>query len=86
VKLKFEGYEQRGGKRARRYAIGGAGLAGHTGTWWADAKTGLLIEYEIPVGDEPGYDDVRLSLARLEKMTPSQWEVFKLRSVAPAVD
>jgi hypothetical protein len=80
VKLEFAGYEQRGGKRARRYSIGGAGLADATGTWWADADTGLLIEYEIPIGDEPGYDDVRLELRGIEGMSPEQWEEFKLRA------
>jgi hypothetical protein len=84
VRLEFEGYERRGGKRARRYAIGGAGLADRTGTWWADAETGLLIEYEIPVGDEPGYDDVRLKLRGIERMSPGQWEEFKLRATRPA--
>lgn len=82
VRLEFAGYEQRAGKRARRYTIGGAGLAARSGTWWADADSGLLIEYEIPLGDEPGYDDVRLRLGGMEKMTPAQWEVFKHRSVA----
>jgi hypothetical protein len=83
VSLAFQGYEQRGGKRARRYTIGGAGLADHAGTWWADADTGLLIEYEIPVGDEPGYADVRFRLEGAEPMSPAQWESFKAASTAP---
>jgi hypothetical protein len=84
VRLEFERYEQRGGKRARRYAIGGSGLGNQAGTWWADAETGLLIEYEIPVGDEPGYEDVRLELRGVEEMSPRQWEEFKLQATAPA--
>ncbi len=84
VQLEFEGYEQRDGKRARRYSIGGAGLEDRTGTWWADAESGLLIEYEIPLGDEPGYDDVRFKLRGVEEISARQWEEFKLRSTQPA--
>jgi hypothetical protein len=84
VRLEFQGYERRGGQRARRHLIGGAGLGNQTGTWWANADTGLLIEYEIPVGDEPGYADVRLKLEGMERMSPSQWEKFKAASTAPA--
>ena len=84
VILEFKDNEQRGGKRARRYTISGAGLANHTGTWWADPDSGLLIEYEIPVGDEPGYSDVRLKFERMEKMSPEQWEAFKQHAVTAA--
>ena len=79
--LRFEGRENRAGKSVRRYSIGGAGLQGTQGTWWADRRTGLLVEYEIPVGDEPGYDNVRLKLTGTEKMSAQRWEEFKRHAV-----
>jgi hypothetical protein len=82
VRLEFEAGEVRDGKRVRRYSIGGAGLGNTRGTWWADRRTGLLVEFEIPVGDEPGYTDVRMKATGSEKMSASGWEDFKRRSVA----
>jgi hypothetical protein len=76
VTLTFERIERRNGTRVRRYAIGGAGLEGKAGTWWADAKTGLLIQFEIPVGDEPGYRDVRMKRLSTERMTRDAWASF----------
>ena len=81
IHLRFEGRESRAGKSVRRYSIGGAGLQGSHGTWWADRRTGLLVEYEIPVGDEPGYDSVRLRLTGTEKMSAQRWEEFKRQAV-----
>lgn len=82
VRLAFEADDVRDGKPVRRYSIGGAGLDGTRGTWWADRRTGLLVEFEIPVGDEPGYTDVRVKANGSQKMSAAAWEEFKLRSVA----
>ncbi|MEO8062637.1 MAG: hypothetical protein ABI821_07795 [Pseudomonadota bacterium] len=82
VRLTFEANEVRDGKRVRRYSIGGAGLGNTRGTWWADRRTGLLVEFEIPIGDEPGYNDVRLKATGSQKMSAAAWETFKRRSVA----
>lgn len=81
VTLRFERVERHGGVRTRRYALGGPGLDGKHGTWWADAKTGLLVEFELPVGDEPGYDSVRIRFDRAETMTPDAWAAFQKRAV-----
>ena len=77
VRLHFEGLERRDGREVRRYSIGGAGLKHLYGKLWTDATTGLLVEYQIPLGDEPGYKDVHLRLERSDSMTLSQWEAFK---------
>lgn len=77
VRLHFEAPDVRHGRQARRYSIGGAGLQHLYGKLWTDASSGLLIEYEIPVGDEPGYQDVRLRLESMEPMTPPEWALFK---------
>jgi hypothetical protein len=81
VTMKYAGREMRRGRRARRYEIGGPGLQDKTGTWWADARSGLLVEFEIPIGDEPGYDSVRVRFDRVEKMNDAKWEAFKRSAV-----
>jgi hypothetical protein len=77
IRLHFESIELRDRQQVRRYSIGGAGLEHRYGTLWTDATTGLMIEYQIPIGDEPGYKDVRLQLGRMQDMTRDQWEAFK---------
>jgi len=81
VTLKFEKRERHRGRKARRYTLGGAGLQGKTGTWWSDARTGLLLEFELPVGDEPGYDDVRMTLDSIGRLDAAEWDAFKRRAV-----
>lgn len=81
VTMRFEARERRRGVDVRRYSIGGPGLGNQSGTWWADARTGLLVEYELPVGDEPGYDDVRLRLESSRKLGAAEWAAFKRRAV-----
>src|SRR5690606_30680009 len=77
VRLHFESSGRRSERAARRYSIGGAGLGHFYGKLWTDAQSGLLLEYEIPVGDEPGYSNVRLRLEHMEPMTPAEWQSFK---------
>ena len=84
VTLRFEKLERRDGRRVRRYAIGGPGLDGASGTWWADADSGLLVEFELPVGDEPGYRDVHMKLAGAEALDAAQWTAFKRAAVGEA--
>jgi hypothetical protein len=77
IRLHPEEIELRDSQQVRRYTIGGAGLQHRYGKLWTQASTGLLIEYQIPIGDEPGVKDVRLLLERNQKMTLEQWEAFK---------
>jgi hypothetical protein len=81
VTMSFEARERRNGAEVRRYSIGGPGLENSSGTWWADARTGLLVEYELPIGDEPGYASVRLKFESSRKLGAGQWEEFKRRAV-----
>jgi hypothetical protein len=81
VTMRFEARQRRHGVPVRRYSLGGPGLQNLYGTWWADARTGLLVEYELPVGDEPGYDNVRLRLESARKLSHARWEAFKRRAL-----
>jgi hypothetical protein len=81
VRMAFERSETRNGKATRRYSIAGPGLGGTSGKWWSDAKTGVLIEFEIPIPDEPGYKDVRVRLQSSEHMTTDEWAATKHAAV-----
>lgn len=81
VTLRFERIESRDGRRVRRYSIGGAGLEGRQGTWWSDARSGLLVAFELPIGDEPGYRDVRMVLEAERPLTAAEWTDLKQRAV-----
>jgi hypothetical protein len=84
VTLRFEETERRAGRKVHRYSISGPGLQDQRGTWWADARSGLLVEYELPVGDEPGYRDVRMSLQSSHRLDAAQWEAFKRQAIGEA--
>jgi hypothetical protein len=77
IRLHLEAKELRDSQPVRRYSIGGAGLQHRYGKLWTNASGGQLIEYQIPIGDEPGFNDVRLLLDRSQSMSPAQWEEFK---------
>ena len=76
VRLHLEAVELRDSQQVRRYSIGGAGLQHRYGKLWTNAA-GALIEYQLPIGDEPGFNDVRLLLERAQPMTRVEWEAFK---------
>ncbi len=57
--------------------IGGPGLKGTWGVLWADAKAGHIVEFELPIPDEPGFDDGRLRLLEIVPMSVEAWEAFK---------
>jgi len=81
VTMKYLGTETRQHRATRRYSIGGPGLRDTTGTWWADAATGTLVEFEIPIPDEPGFNDVRVVLLAQSRITAEQWEARKRTSL-----
>jgi hypothetical protein len=82
--LRYLRRERHGRVPAWRYSLGGAGLGGQSGDWWVDRRTGLTLEYRLPVGDEPGYDNVVFKLESRQPMTPAGWQAFKARSVSAA--
>jgi len=81
ITVRYQARELHNGRATRRYSIGGPGLRDTVGTWWADTATGTLVEYEIPIGDEPGYDSVRLTLKSFTRMTAAEWETHKQRTL-----
>jgi hypothetical protein len=81
IRLAFERSETRNGKATRRYSIAGPGLGDTRGKWWSDAKTGVLVEFEIPIPDEPGYKDVHMRLLSTRHMTTDEWTAAKRAAV-----
>jgi hypothetical protein len=82
VRLVYERREQRGNVPCRRYRMEGSGLAtagvkDTAGTLWASVAEGHLVEFELPIPDEPGLVDGRMRLLAVETMTPEQWEAWK---------
>jgi hypothetical protein len=69
--------ERRGTVECRRYSIGGPGLSDAKGTLWADAARGHIVEFELPIPDEPGFVDGRLRLLEVQQMTAAEREAFK---------
>ena len=84
LRLRYLRLEKHDGVPAWRYSLGGAGLGGTRGDWWVDRRTGLTLEYRLPVGDEPGYDNVVFKLESRQPMTPAGWQAFKAQSVGSA--
>jgi hypothetical protein len=82
VEVGFERRETRGGRDTRRYRIGGRGLGGWSGVLWTDPRDGTLLEYELPIPDEPGFIDGRLRLVKTVELQPAQWETYKRSKVS----
>jgi hypothetical protein len=87
VRLRYEGREARGPYATRRYRMEGPGLvapggrpeaaASEAGFLWTDVAEGHLVEFELPIPDEPGFVDGRLRLLETAWLTPEEWERFK---------
>lgn len=56
----WKGIDRRGGTKAHRYALSGAGFDG--GKIWLDARDGTVLEVTAPLPNHPGYADFRLLL------------------------
>ncbi|HET8624564.1 MAG TPA: hypothetical protein VFM14_13455 [Gemmatimonadales bacterium] len=82
VEVAYEQRERRDGRDSRRYRIGGPGLLRMAGLLWADARDGTLVEYELPVPDEPGFVDGRLRLTNTLQLGPADWEAYKKARIA----
>ncbi|GGO71098.1 hypothetical protein [Bowmanella pacifica] len=81
VQLQFIGEVQRDGRDSLHYRIGGVGLSGKQGDIWFDKQRHGLIGYVIPLGDEPGYDSVRLRLLDVQTLEPSAWQAFQMQQL-----
>ena len=74
------GTDVRGGVRARRYLVEGAGLSG-TSLWTAESD-GRLLAIESSIPDNPGWSSFRLELGSTTSMTDTAWATFVEGEVA----
>jgi hypothetical protein len=52
------------------------------GTLWTDRREGTLLEYELPIPDEPGFIDGRLRLVKTLELKPADWESYQRSKVS----
>lgn len=80
--LTYEARDERQGVPVRRYRLTGPGLTTDLpGTLYTDLRDGLLVEFQMPVGDEPGYHDGWLRQEQRARMTMGEWRAFRGRMV-----
>lgn len=73
IELAYEGDEKRQGVRSRRYRIDGPGLENRGGKIWVDARRNHVVDYEIAIPDEEGFNSVKLALRSFEPMSLEAW-------------
>ena len=78
------GRSRRNGRAVRGYTLTGPAIADSTGMLWVAAEDGSIVEYRIPVPDEPGIRDVHLVYDRRTRMTPAEWQAFQRTTLTPS--
>jgi hypothetical protein len=81
VNVKYEKDENINGKICRKYSINGPGLENRGGYIWIDPASWMIEEYRIDLPDEEGYQNGRLKLMDVKKMSAAEWENFKTQKV-----
>lgn len=74
--LTYLGPEGREGQVCRKYGIGGPGLGQKAGFVWFDAQNGYIQDIEIPVPDNPDWQDFKLRFVSIQQMDLRQWNDF----------
>ena len=86
VLIKFVGNEDHNEKPCRKYSIGGEGLRGHEGVMWVDKENAIIQDIEIPIADNPDWDNFKFKFVSSEHMDFQGWtnfieaEIRKLKS------
>ncbi len=81
VTVEYAGRATREGHACREYAIDGPGLEDRGGRIWFRADDGALVDYEIDLPDEDGYESGKLRLLSTERLSAEAWEAFKRAKV-----
>ena len=77
----FVSEEERHGSLCHKYSVDGAGLERRGGTMWVDKSARHIVDYEIDLPDEPGYESGKLRLIRIACMSNEAWREFKLSKI-----
>lgn len=84
--LKFIGNEKRNGTPCRKYSLEGQWLNGQAGQLWVSQTEGHIEDMEIPIPDNPDWDDFKFNLVSTQSMDDAQWEQFistEIKKLAP---
>ncbi|HSL31657.1 MAG TPA: GNAT family N-acetyltransferase [Anaerolineales bacterium] len=81
VDLLYVGPEERDGHVCRRYSIGGPGIRHQAGSIWVNGQNGYVQDMEIPVPDNPAWQDFKFRFVSSEHMNPRQWNDFVTEEV-----
>jgi len=76
ITVAFGAEEEHEGTACRRYDVDGPGLEDRGGCLWIERATGRLVDYEIELPDEPGFESGKMKLERAEPVTPERWQEF----------
>lgn len=76
ITIEHGGDEEHEGRPCHVYEVGGPGLEERGGSLWIDRENGRLVDYEIELPDEPGFENGKMHLLRAEAMTPERWAEF----------
>ena len=74
--LKYIGSEKRNGSLCRKYSLEGQWLNGQAGQLWVSQSEGHIEDMEIPIPDNPDWDDFKFNLVSIQSMDDAQWERF----------
>jgi len=72
----FVRVESRNGHGCNRFRVGGSAFRGETGELWVDASSGLMVDFEHPVPDNPDWDDFRMTLQAIQPMDAAGWTTW----------
>ena len=76
VLIKYLADEMRGDVMCRKYSIGGAGLQNKSGMLWLDRARMYVVDMEIPVPDNPSWNDFKFNLVSAKHMDEQAWIQF----------
>ena len=82
VTVDFVSEEERYGALCYKYSVDGMGLEQRGGTMWIDKDAPHIVDYEIDLPDEPGYESGKLRLKRIDHMSNEAWRRFMLSQIA----
>ena len=82
VTVDFVSEEERYGALCHKYNIDGLGLENRGGTIWIDKSLRHIVDYEIDLPDEPGYESGKLCLKRIDHMSDESWRKFMMAQIA----
>ncbi|HEU0310060.1 MAG TPA: hypothetical protein VFR36_02405 [Sphingomicrobium sp.] len=76
LRARYAGPEERLGRQVVRYDLRVDGPTASTGTLWADAAQGFIVEADLGLPNHMEYKDFRLRLEKLEAGSQSAWDAL----------